>query len=209
MANSTELMRVDLRRAGQVAALLALAFQDDPMLRYAIPNPTQRARQLPWLIGANVRYGCLYGEVYATRELTGAAIWLPPGRTSITLVRALRAGMFATPLNVGWAAVRRLVAMERYTTRLHKRFAPTKHWYLSQIGVEPAHQGRGIGGALLQPMLARLDTAGIAGYLETSDEANVPFYRKRGFRIVAEGVVCASGPRVWAMRREPHATSNI
>lgn len=209
MADVSELLRVDLHRVGQAAALLARAFQDDPVLCYTIPAPQDRARLLPWLIGANVRYGCLYGEVYATRELTGAAIWLPPGRTSITLLRALRAGMVATPLKVGWSALRRLVAMEEYTARLHRRFAPPQHWYLAQIGVEPARQGQGIGSALLQPMLARLDVAGLAAYLDTSKEANVAFYQKRGFQVVADGEMGAGGPHIWAMRREPRPRAAI
>jgi ribosomal protein S18 acetylase RimI-like enzyme len=115
----------------------------------------------------------------------------------------LRAGMFAAPLAVDWAVLRRLSVVEIYTTRLHRRHAPRAHWYLSQIGVEPARQGQGLGSALLGPMLARMDGENVPCYLETSKAANVAFYQKYGFAVVADGDAVAGGPHVWAMLRAP------
>src|SRR5579863_6062759 len=77
---------------GRIAALLARAFANDPEMLAALPDPAQRARVLPRLIGLNVRYGCLYGEVYTTPQLDGAAIWLPPGATTFTFGRIARSG---------------------------------------------------------------------------------------------------------------------
>ena len=61
--------RADVRR---VAAMLARAFQDDPLMRYAIPDDERRRRLLPRLIALNVRYGRRYGvpnhEHVATRR---------------------------------------------------------------------------------------------------------------------------------------------
>src|SRR6516165_9103855 len=89
----TGLVRVKTPEARRVATLFARAFQDDPLMRYAIPDAGQRLRVLPGLIGLNVCYGCRYGEVYATSDYTGAAVWLPPGQTVYSLRRMLRAGM--------------------------------------------------------------------------------------------------------------------
>jgi GNAT superfamily N-acetyltransferase len=148
-----------------------------------------------------VRYGDLFGEVWTTPALDGAAVWLPPARTTLTPWRMLRAGMFAVPLRLSWRVLGRLARIESIVASLHQQHAPSAHWYLSQLGVEPAHQGQGIGGALLRPMLSRLDAQGLACYLETMDPANVPFYQHQGFTVAAQVNVPEGGPSIWAMLR--------
>lgn len=195
------LARAGTPDARRIAALFARAFQDDPLMRYAIPNAQQRRRLLPWLMGLNARYGCRYGEVYYTPEFTGAAIWLPPGRTVYTLWRMLRAGMFVAPLRLPWPVLRRLASVESRAQALHERYAPETHWYLAQIGVEPGLQRQGIASHLLRPMLARADAAGLPCYLETENPANISIYQRYGFSVVAEDAVPAAGPHIWAMVR--------
>lgn len=196
-----ELTRVRLADAHRIAGLLARAFQDDPLMRYAIPDASQRARFLPSLIGLTVRYGCRYGEVYATPGYEGAAIWFPPERTTMLLWRMLRVGMFAVPLRIPWPILRRFNAANACSTAVHERCAPGAHWFLVQLGVEPSHQRQGIASRLLQPMLARIDAAALPCYLETENEANIAFYQRHGFRVVADDVVPRGGPRIWALVR--------
>jgi ribosomal protein S18 acetylase RimI-like enzyme len=194
--------RADAATVAQIAALLARAFANDPEMVAAFPDAGRRAHQLPILIGLNVRFGCRYGEVYTTPEMEGAAVWLPPGAT-FTLGRVARSGMLAAPLRLDWGALRRVATVERYAAQLHHRYAPMPHWYLSQIGVEPGRQGRGIGGALLGAMLARIDAERDWCYLETTKRANLPFYEKHGFRVMEEGETYAGGPRLWGLLRTP------
>ena len=194
------LARAEMADARRVAALLARAFQDDPLMRYAIPDAHKRGQLLPWLIGLNVRYGCRYGEVYRTPEYTGAAIWLPPNHATYTLWRMLRAGMFVAPLRLPWPMLRRLAAVESRAQSLHERHTPWPHWYLAQIGVEPARQRQGIASRLLRPMLARMDVAGLPCYLETENAANISIYQRHGFQVVAEDAA-PDGPHIWAMVR--------
>ncbi len=54
---------------------------------------------------------------------------------------------------------------------------------LLALGTDPPWQRRGIGSALLQPVLQRCDAAHTAAYLETPSEAIVPFYERHGFRV--------------------------
>ena len=195
-------IRLASAMADQAAAVLARAFRDDPMLRFLLPDDAARARVLPWFLGTTVRYGLRHGEVYATPgTIEGVAIWLPPGQTRLTLGRMLRAGMLAAPLRFGLAAFGRFLALVNHVEGVHKRSAPMPPWYLWGLGVEPARQGRGLGGALLGPVLARADTAGTPCYLETFNPASVPFYRRHGFAVTAEEDVPNGGPRVWAMLR--------
>lgn len=202
MPPASDLVRIGEGQRARVAEMLARAFQDDPLTAAALPDVALRARSLPRLIRLNVRYAVRYGEAYATPGMEGAALWLPPGRTRVSTVGMLRVGALAAPLRVSWATLRRLAALEAQTDRLHRHHAPMPHWYLSQIGVEPALWGRGFAGKLLAPMLARMDAERMPCYLETARERNVTLYQRFGFTAVAE---CALGDglRVWAMLRLP------
>ena len=191
--------RADVRR---VAAMLARAFQDDPLMRYAIPDDERRRRLLPRLIALNVRYGRRYGEVYAAPGFEGAAIWLPPGQTRMTLWRILRAGMFTAPLWAPWSVLRRLAVSGEHAAALQRCCLTEPHWFLSQIGVEPAAQRRGVASRLLEPMLARMDAAALPCYLETENAANLAYYQRFGFRITAEETT-PGGPPIWGMVRFP------
>lgn len=196
----TRVGRADVIRA---AALLAHAFHADPLMCYAIPDPRQRRHLLPWLISLTLRDGCRHGAVYATAGFEGAAVWLPPGRARRTPWRMLRAGMVAAPLRVHWSILRRLAAVEARSQALHARYAPEPHWYLAQIGVEPALQRQGIASRLLRPMLAHMDAQALPCYLETENASNVAIYERYGFRVVAQeaGQTTSSGPHIWAMLR--------
>jgi ribosomal protein S18 acetylase RimI-like enzyme len=76
-------------------------------------------------------------------------------------------------------------------------------WYLSLLGVAPARQGRGFGGALLDAWLARVDDDGLPAWLETDREANLAFYGARGFGVEHELRVL--GARVWCLGRPARA----
>ena len=58
-------------------------------------------------------------------------------------------------------------------------------WYLSILGVLPEYQNRGLGPALVAPVLARTDAAGVPTYLETFTPRNESFYQRLGYRVAA------------------------
>jgi ribosomal protein S18 acetylase RimI-like enzyme len=77
------------------------------------------------------------------------------------------------------------------------------HEYLWFLGVHPAWQGHGIGAALLNAVLDRLDTEDTAAYLEATSPDNVRLYLRHGFEIT--GVINAhGGAPLWQMWREPN-----
>ena len=61
----------------------------------------------------------------------------------------------------------------------HHPHAP--HFYLAFIAVAPRLQGLGLGSALLDATLARIDAAGAAAYLENSNPKNTALYERAGF----------------------------
>ena len=201
MESTHEAVALDASRVDRAAAVLARAFQDDPVQRYVIPSGNRRARVAPWTFRVLVRYCLPHGGVYTTPDLGGVACWLPPGIGASEPWGMIRSGMILAPLRLGPTASVRFTRISGYMVVERKRNAPAPHWYLVGIGVEPSRQGEGIGGTLLKPALARADADGVPCYLETQTERNVRFYERHGFRVASEGE--PGGQRVWTMLRPP------
>lgn len=188
----------------EVAAVLARAFFDDPLLIYIEPDDDARLRILPWFMGTGARYGHLFGEVYTTGgKIEAGAVWLTPGNTEVAPERMRQAGMDEAPARLGEAAFGRFTKVMGHFASLHARNVAGEHWYLMILGVDPPRQGQGVGGALIQPVLARADVAGLPCYLETNKARNVPFYRRHGFEVVVDADLPGGGPHLWTMLRPP------
>ncbi len=73
------------------------------------------------------------------------------------------------------------------------------HLHLGPIGVSPGMQGHGVGTALMDRYIKRLNQDRIAGYLETDKPENVKFYEKFGFHVTREEKLI--GVPTWYMWR--------
>ena len=185
--------------ARPLGAALARAFADDPVMRWLLPAARARTDRLPRLFTLELlQFYLPKDEVYTTRDLSGGALWAPPGgwRTPLTnLLRAAPRLAWTLRGNVP-TAVQCVSAIER----LH----PTEaHWYLAVVGTEPGRRRQGIGSALLAPVLERCDRDFVPAYLESSREDNLAFYRRLGFEALGAVDLPGGGPRVWPMWRDP------
>lgn len=190
---------------GRAVEVLAQAFQDDPAYAVLFPDARLRREALRWLWEGVVKYCLVYGRVYTTPEVQGAACWLCPRSTETTLWRTIRTG-FVLPRAVMHFKLeerRRLLAALGYMDTIQKQVLPGQHWYLWVLGVDPAWQGQGIGGALIEPVLERSDDEGIPCYLEVMIESNAAFYAKYGFEVVHRGQVPDLDLTAWMMIRRP------
>lgn len=185
------------------ATVMARAFYNDPFFTFSLPDAAKRGHVLPWLFERSIRYGHFYGMVYTTPSLEGIALWLGPKKPSLAWMGILRTGLFLLPLKLRRQELERCMRLSNYADRLHKKLVPGPHWYLYGLGVEPSLQGQGVGHALLEPVLAQADRDGLACYLDTNNEKNVPFYERNGFTIISQGQAIPNGPQTWGMRRNP------
>jgi ribosomal protein S18 acetylase RimI-like enzyme len=195
-----DVVRLPAARLGEASTVLARAFQDDPAWGWVLPNARRRAALLPWLFQTG--FEIADADVWTTAtdgELLGVARWLPPGKPNVHVGAMLRA-LIATPLRVR-EATSRFLAYGRAVEQLRAQAVPEQHWYLAGIGVDPPHQGRGIGTALLQPGFRASASADLPCALLTNSEENLVFYGNRGFEVVLEGRTPEDGPRAWMMRR--------
>jgi GNAT superfamily N-acetyltransferase len=186
----------------RIADALADAFLDDPVMSWMLRDAPSRRVRLRRLFGTLLRahYLALSG-VWTTPEVEGAAMWAPPGHAIIPVPR-----MLANSPAMLHALGRDLLRSLRALTHVEHLHPKEPHWYLGVLGTRTALQGKGIGSALLQPVLERCDEEGLPAYLESSKHANIAFYRRHGFEVTGEIRLPPDGPVVWPMWREPRSS---
>jgi len=184
------------------ADTLGRAFQNDPLLTYFIPDACERKSKSVHIIQCYIRYGVLYGEVYATsRNLEGVAVWIPSEKVDMTKWRAIRTGWPALYFKLGKSSVTRLSQVDESISSMYSRHAPFPNLYLQWLGVDPVFQGKGYASTLLEPVFARIDREHLPCYVETQNIKNVPMYQHFGFKIVEETIIPGTEIRHWAMIR--------
>lgn len=205
MTESANVVRLAVTQRTQAGEALTRAFMKDPMWSIVLPDETTRADAFRPMWKALIDFSRVYGEAYTTSEAEGAACWLAPGNTKMTLWKMVRTGMGLPCSMMGLPkdARNRFFGMMRFTDRNHSELMPGRHWYLMALGVAPGRQGRGIGAHLLAPILQRADDEGLPCYLETQTERNVAFYRKLGFEVLREVREPVGGLPIWFMVRPP------
>ncbi len=206
MVEAVPLKRAQAARAADV---LARAFDGDVMYAHLFRDRAESLRVMTRLFYGVIVYNLAWGEVWTTPEVAGVACWTAPGKLDATLWRSLRTGFALQRAVAAFRPEARapFLAGEAHEGRVHRRLMPGPHWYLWALGVAPERQGEGIGGALLAPLLARADAEGLPCYLETQTEANVAFYARRSFEVLAADELPGQSARVpmWYMAREPRA----
>lgn len=183
-----------------VAAAVAEAFYDDPLLSWVFRDDARRLRRLTDAFGLYLRRVWLpHDHCYTTDRIAGGAFWLPPGTWEMGVVAQLR--LVPGMLRLSGREFPRLMRMLSDMEREHPH---DQHWYLPAIGVSPPWQGRGFGAALLRPVLEICDRERLPAYLEASSPRNRALYERHGFRAVGE-IRVEDSPPVWPMRRVVHA----
>jgi ribosomal protein S18 acetylase RimI-like enzyme len=187
----------------ELAALLARAFDDDPVWSWLVPDEASRIRRLTGLYALTLRRVHL---AHGGSESTGrgarpeaAALWDPPGRWRVPL----RVQVTQTlPLLRAFGA--RVPVTLRTLSEIERHHPREPHWYLAMLGTDPPAQGNGLGSALLRSRLDRCDAEGVPAYLESSKERNIAYYERFGFRVTKELPLPGRGaPSVWLMWRDP------
>ncbi len=184
--------------------VLTRAFATDPGLLFVLPEPTERKRLTPRLAEAALRYTMRCGAPLVTEgDMRGVALWFPPDAPAPTAADTEETGIAAVPAMIGDASWTRFARLIAHLNALHPVYAPEPHWFLAMLGVDPAWQRQGLGAALMEPVFARADRAGVCCYLEAPTADNARYYANRGFRVVGETDVPQSNVHIWLMRRNP------
>jgi len=182
-----------------MAAQLCRAFADDPVMAYVFRNEGRRAKALRAYFTSQMRGDYLpFGGCYTTDDHLGAAVWGPAGKPLLTGIAGLRNLVKVMPYVISHAKT----TLEMISL-IESKHPHEPHWYLATLGTDPEAQGRGIGSALMRPVLDHCDAEGWPAYLESSKERNIPFYARHGFAVVEEVPLPHGGPSIWTMWRAP------
>jgi ribosomal protein S18 acetylase RimI-like enzyme len=199
-----QIVRLEESQIQAAGATLARAFQNDPLMVYAVPDPAARIRLLPDIYSRMIHFGFLAGEVYVTSgTLDGAALWMPPN-AKWSRERMQTSGMDQISSVIGDDAYQRYRNVVSREWQARERDMTGACWYLFLLGVEPSHQRKGLGVKLMRPVLERAGRAAEACYLETENPRNVAFYRAAGFELIVNGEEAGdTGVHFWTFRRIP------
>ncbi len=182
--------------------VLARAFYDDPPMVWMLPDDSSRDRRLRRMFATILRHeGMRHGGVdvaWSGDRIVGVAVWMPPDtwRPPSTGQQLRSAPGFLCAFG------RRISAASALMKASLKAHPAQSHWYLSFVGVDPAAQGSGAGGALIRSKQAHMDSLGQPSFLESSKVGNVPLYEHFGYAVTGSTKVPDGAPALTPMWRD-------
>lgn len=192
MTAEPEIRIVARDEASRATSVQLMAFSTDPVMRWLWRDPHDYVRHFPTFLRAFGGRAFEHGTAHVRADFVGGALWLPPGVTPDgDALEALMAETVSEPALAETGSIMEQIAAAH---------PEGPHWHLAFLGVDPRHQGQGIGSALLQFALPRIDEQRLPAYLESSNPANVPLYQRHGFEVIRE-IQVGGSPRVFPMLR--------
>ena len=197
--------RATLDDAATLSRLFAAAFLTDPVFDWiARPGPKRSAglqRFFFWLLRTRA---IPFGEVWVSRDASTAAAWLPPDAPASP--GGFLEQMRLLPLFVRLCGFPRLSRGSAMADAMEQNHPEDAHFYLAFIAVAPRLHGLGLGSAILESNLKRIDALGSAAYLENSNPKNARLYERHGF-VARKNIAPSGAPPLIAMWRSPRAVS--
>jgi len=176
----------DVERCAQV---VADAFKGDPLYLHAMRSDDEKLQFSRFL----VRKSLLLDETGIVAENEGdiigvASVERDSGKALLRMASMMK-----------WRFLKEAIALKKAITaegfrffNQYMRFTTSVrpkgvHHYLVFIGVSPASQGRGIGSGMLRFVhrIVDADETSLGVGLDTENEANVRYYERFGYKVVA------------------------
>lgn len=183
---------LSLQNVDKAISTILLAFATDPGARWFSPTADSYIRNMSTYARIMARISISNSSAICTDNLSGVAIWLPPGVTAEEeeIVAASELSENANTKD-----------MEELSKQ-SKSYRPNiPYWYLSMIGVYPKYQQQGFGKELMAHFCEILDSQGAPAYLESSNPENVSLYMRHGFEVLGR-VQVGTSPTITPMFRD-------
>jgi GNAT superfamily N-acetyltransferase len=185
-----------------MAHTLALAFYDDPVISWLLPDDARRLATAQRGFDLFLRRLWLkHDQTYVADDGAGVCIWEPPGAWQIPL--GVQLAMLPSLVGIYGRNLGRVLGA---LSRVEKHHPREPHEYLAFVGVAPESQGRGMGSLMMKPVLDHCDADGVAAYLEASSPRSRDLYTRHGFAVTEELRVGRDSPPIWRMWRDPRPT---
>ena len=184
----------------RASAALASGFAEDPVFCWLAGRPDSEQRLAGyWRAVINVLTTEKASVTpYVAGDGDSVALWRPVDKWKVETGEVLR----ALPAYI--AAVRhRMLGGLALLSAMEKQHPEEPHHYLEFVATHRDRQGKGLGAAVLQPVLDQADDEGLGCYLESSNPKNMSFYFRLGFEERGEIQGKRGGPPVFPMWRNP------
>lgn len=175
----------------QVCITLATAFAEGPVAEWLVPDATLRLPAYVEYSHSVYDVAIARGLVHTTPTHAGAAVWFP---------HPLSAATTADPSPAQPQG--RMAQLDAFLARLQPNIP---HHHLAFLGVDPLHQRRGLGSALLKHHHHTLDMRAIPAFLVATSTGSRDLYLRHGY-LVRQEQRLPDGPPLWAMWREPRSS---
>jgi ribosomal protein S18 acetylase RimI-like enzyme len=183
-------------------AVMARAFQNDPLWHFLIRDPERRRDSLFPFFRAVLSLGIESQRAYGIgSSLEGVAVWIFPGQAPVRLSLSVIGRFLRLSFSPFLFSVFKARNIFSHFQILQQHYALEPHYYLQTIGVIPEAQGKGLASRLVRPFLEQADKLQCGTYTETMTPSNVGLYEHYGFRCVEEYQVPRAELKIWALYR--------
>ena len=185
-------VRAEPDRLPHLAGVLGRALVNDPLFQWPFRGAGS-AEMITELVCTLYAQPSEMGMLWEGGDGAGAAVWVPPGDAALLAAPDRADELRSLGLDDG----RSRQMWDWLESNVAEGFLVPGH-----LGVDPTHQRRGVGRALVLHGLGSARAEGAAAFLETSAMENIRYYERLGFNVVDEGDPPNGGPHVWFMRCE-------
>lgn len=161
------------------------AFQHDPAFRWFFPTAESWARNVRLFVGALFDSRVGHDATWVTAGAEAVAMWATPTAD----------GVRADLGNLDDPSRQRL---SEYNAATEGGLPDGPFWYLGILATHPAHRGRALGRAAMQPGLRTAAESGLPAYLETTNADNVTLYERAGWERTGETTIDTL--TIWVLR---------
>ncbi|WP_222268172.1 GNAT family N-acetyltransferase [Modestobacter marinus] len=199
MSDSPVVRRATRADVPRLAATLAAAYPDYRWTSWALPEDGRAQRLHRWaeLWGALVPV--LDGTAWVTDDVTSAASWVAPGAGAPT---ADLQSVIDRDLPRVFGSRQPVVLASERLGALGRPEEP--HWWLHAVGTRPASRHRGLGAAVLRPVLERCDAEGVPAATTVYTSTAVRWLQRSGFAVTHHTRTAVDHELpIWTLVRRP------
>jgi GNAT superfamily N-acetyltransferase len=172
----------------RVVDTVVTSFAADPAFRFFFPDPANF-----------VDYATTFARNLFDKRVDRGTIWIIEEGMSVAMwdEPAARVEPLGddSALRLPSDCVARL---DTYHGAIQKALPSEQFWYLGILATHPDRKGRGWGRAVMGPALELAAQAKLPAYLETTNPANIDFYRTAGWEINES--ITVDSLAIWVMR---------
>lgn len=175
------MLKANYKERDYVVETLANSFADNKSINYVISR-RNKEKKLRELIKYSFEQALMFGDILISDDKKAVALIIYPDKKRTTVKSVL----LDIKLAFKCFGIKNLIKAIKRESAIKKQHPHSVFSYLWFIGVKYENRGKGSGTQLLIDILNYSEMQNRPVLLETSTLSNLPWYKKKGFKIYAE-----------------------